>query len=143
MQMNNQESTLVLLKPDAVKRNICGEIISRFERRGLHMAALKLVRLTREVAAKHYEEHADKPFYPALLDFITSGPVVAIVISGPQAVSLVRKMIGATNPAEAQPGTIRGDYAALLENNIIHGSDSIASAQREIAVHFTATEIYE
>lgn len=141
--MNNQESTLVLLKPDAVKRNICGEIISRFERRGLHMAALKLVRLTREVAAKHYEEHADKPFYPALLDFITSGPVVAIVISGPQAVSLVRKMIGATNPAEAQPGTIRGDYAALLENNIIHGSDSIASAQREIAVHFTATEIYE
>ncbi|MGL5512970.1 MAG: nucleoside-diphosphate kinase [Sporomusa sp.] len=141
--MNNQESTLVLLKPDAVKRNICGEIISRFERRGLHIAALKLVWLTRAVAAKHYEEHVDKPFYPALLDFITSGPVIAIVISGPQAVSLVRKMIGATNPAEAQPGTIRGDYAALLDNNIIHGSDSIASAQREIAVHFTAMEIYE
>ncbi|SMC46876.1 nucleoside-diphosphate kinase [Sporomusa malonica] len=140
--MNTIESTLVLLKPDAVKRKLCGEIISRFERRGLDISALKLVRLTRDVAAKHYEEHQDKPFYPALLEFITSGPVMAIVVTGPHAVSIVRKMMGATNPAEAQPGTIRGDYATTMDNNIVHGSDSVVSAKREIAIYFTVGEVY-
>ncbi|HWR45539.1 nucleoside-diphosphate kinase [Sporomusa sp.] len=141
--MNNIESTLVLLKPDAVKRNLCGEIISRFERRGLAISALKLVRLTRDVAAKHYEEHLNKPFYPALLEFITSGPVMAIVVTGPHAIGIVRKMMGATNPADAQPGTIRGDYATTMDNNIVHGSDSVVSARREIALYFTEEEIYE
>lgn len=140
--MNTIESTLVLLKPDAVKRKLCGEIISRFERRGLAVSALKLVQLTRDIAAQHYEEHADKPFYPALLDFITSGPVMAIVITGPHAVSIVRKMMGATNPAEAQPGTIRGDFAVTMDNNIVHGSDSMTSANREIAIYFSEEEIY-
>lgn len=141
--MNTIESTLVLLKPDAVTRKLCGEIISRFERRGLGISALKLVRLTRDVAAKHYEEHLDKAFYPALLEFITSGPVIAIVVIGPQAVSIVRKMMGSTNPAEAQPGTIRGDYATTMDNNIVHGSDSVVSAKREIAIFFNKDEIYE
>ncbi|WP_422663632.1 nucleoside-diphosphate kinase [Sporomusa sp.] len=137
------ESTLVLLKPDAVKRNLSGEIISRFERRGFGISALKLVRLSRDVAAKHYEEHQNKPFYPALIEFITSGPVVAMVVTGPHAVSIVRKMMGSTNPAEALPGTIRGDYATTMDNNIVHGSDSVASAKREIAIYFTEEEIYE
>ncbi|HWR09717.1 MAG TPA: nucleoside-diphosphate kinase [Sporomusa sp.] len=141
--MNTIESTLVLLKPDAVKRNLSGEIISRFERRGFGISALKLVRLSRDVAAKHYEEHQNKPFYPALIEFITSGPVVAMVVTGPHAVSIVRKMMGSTNPAEALPGTIRGDYATTMDNNIVHGSDSVASAKREIAIYFTEEEIYE
>lgn len=139
--MSDQESTLILIKPDAVKRGLCGEIVSRFERRGLTITALKLVRLSQEVAAKHYEEHKAKPFYPDLLTFIMSGPVVAMVVTGAQAISVVRKMIGSTNPVESLPGTIRGDYATVLAYNVIHSSDSFASAEREIAIHFTVAEI--
>lgn len=134
------ENTLVLLKPDAVQRKLCGEIISRFERKGLNLTALKLLKLTPETAAKHYEEHLNKPFYPKLIEFITSGPIVAMVLSGPNAVKIVRTMMGSTNPVEAMPGTIRGDYATIMSNNIVHGSDSIVSAQREIAIYFTEQE---
>lgn len=137
------ESTLVLLKPDAVQRKICGEIISRFERKGLTLAALKLLVLSPETAAKHYEEHLGKPFYPALIEFITSGPIMAMVLSGPSAVKVVRTMMGTTNPVDAMPGTIRGDYAIVMSSNIVHGSDSIASAQREIAIYFTEQELVQ
>lgn len=137
------ERTLVLLKPDAVQRKICGEIISRFERKGLALTALKLLALPPETAAKHYEEHLGKPFYPALIEFITSGPIVAMVLSGPNAVKVVRAMMGTTNPVDAMPGTIRGDYATVMSSNIVHGSDSIASAQREITIYFTEQELVQ
>ncbi len=137
------ESTLVLLKPDAVQRKLCGEIISRFERKGLILAALKLLKLTPEAAAKHYEEHLCKPFYPGLIEFITSGPIVAMVLSGPNAVKIVRTMMGTTNPVDAMPGTIRGDYATVMSSNIVHGSDCLASAQREIAIYFTEQELIQ
>lgn len=137
------ERTLVLLKPDAVQRKICGEIISRFERKGLALTALKLLALPPETAAKHYEEHLGKSFYPALIEFITSGPIVAMVLSGPNAVKVVRAIMGTTNPVDAMPGTIRGDYATVMSSNIVHGSDSIASAQREIAIYFTEQELVQ
>ena len=135
------ESTLVLLKPDAVRRKLCGEILSRFERKGLALTALKLLRLTPAMAASHYQEHNGKPFYPALIDFITASPVVAMVLTGPDAIKLVRVMMGPTNPVAAPPGTIRGDYATIMSENIIHGSDSSASAQREIAIYFSEQEL--
>ncbi len=135
------ESTLVLLKPDAVRRKLCGEILSRFERKGLTLTALKLLRLTPAMAASHYQEHSGKPFYPALIDFITASPVVAMVLTGPDAIKLVRVMMGPTNPVAAPPGTIRGDYATIMSENIIHGSDSSASAQREIAIYFSEQEL--
>jgi nucleoside-diphosphate kinase len=142
--MNNAaERTLVLLKPDAVQRKLCGEIIHRFERKGLLLSALKLLQLTPELAASHYAEHVGKSFYPALVDFITSGPVVAIVLTGPNAIKIVRTMMGPTNPAEALPGTIRGDYAMVMSHNIIHGSDSAISAAREIAIYFTEQELVQ
>lgn len=134
---NNYESTLVLLKPDAVRRKVCGEIIARFERKGLTISAMKLLTLTPEMAAEHYAEHKGKPFYLELIEFITSGPVVALVLTGPNAVKMVRNMMGATDPANAAPGTIRGDYAAIMSKNIVHGSDSLASAEKEIAIYFT------
>jgi nucleoside-diphosphate kinase len=140
---NTTEKTLVLLKPDAVHRKLCGEIISRFERKGLSLVAMKLLTLTAEAAATHYEEHLGKPFYQSLIEFITSGPVVAIVLSGPNAVKLVRTMMGPTNPDTAPPGTIRGDYATVMSRNIVHGSDSSASAQREIAIYFTEQELVQ
>ncbi len=134
---NNNENTLVLLKPDAVQRKICGEIIARFERKGLTISAMKLLTLTPEMAAEHYDEHKGKPFYLKLIEFITSGPVVALVLTGPNAVKMVRNMMGSTDPANAAPGTIRGDYAAIMSKNIVHGSDSLASAAKEIAIYFT------
>lgn len=137
------ESTLVLLKPDAVQRKLCGEIIQRFERKGLVLSALKLLQVTPEMAAEHYAEHVGKPFYPALVEFITSGPVVAMVLTGPNAVKMVRAMMGATNPVEALPGTIRGDYAKVMSYNIVHGSDSITSAARETAIYFSEHEIVQ
>ncbi|XER13146.1 Nucleoside diphosphate kinase [Sporomusa aerivorans] len=143
MMINVMENTLVLLKPDAVQRKLCGEIISRFERKGLSLVALKLLTLTPAIAASHYEEHLDKPFYPSLVSFITSGPVVAIVLRGPNAIKAVRTMMGPTNPENAPPGTIRGDYATVMSNNIIHGSDSVISAQREIAIYFTEHELVQ
>ncbi|CQR74611.1 Nucleoside diphosphate kinase [Sporomusa ovata DSM 2662] len=137
------QNTLVLLKPDAVQRKLCGDIIQRFERKGLLLSALKLLQLTPEMAAGHYAEHKGKPFYPALIEYITSGPVVAMVLTGSNAVKIVRTMMGATNPVDALPGTIRGDYATVMSCNIIHGSDSADSAAREIAIYFTEQEIVQ
>lgn len=135
------ERTLVLIKPDGVAKRVCGNIISRFERRGLTIAALKLLRVSPEQAARHYAEHQGKPFYLELIEFITSAPVVAMVLSGENAVTAVRAMMGPTNPAEAAPGTVRGDFGLSVGQNIIHGSDSIASAEREIGIFFTQKEI--
>jgi nucleoside-diphosphate kinase len=139
--MIEAEETLVLLKPDAVARNLCGRIITRFEERGLKILALKMMKLSAEQAEIHYAEHVGKPFFPSLAKFITSGPLVAMVLSGEQAVKVVRTMMGPTKPIEAPPGTIRGDFALTMGANIIHGSDSIESAKREIAVFFAEAEI--
>lgn len=135
------ERTLVLLKPDAVQRRLVGRIISRFEDKGLKIVGLKMIRISRELAEKHYAEHREKPFYQELVSFITSAPVVAMVVEGPKAVEVVRRMMGKTNPMEAEPGTIRGDYGLSVTMNLIHGSDSLASAAREIALFFHEDEI--
>lgn len=135
------EKTLVLLKPDAVERGLAGEILSRFEKKGLRIAALKMLRFDEALARRHYADHVEKPFYPGLESFITSGPVVAMVLEGPGAIALVRKMMGATSPAEAQPGTIRGDYCIVTQRNLVHGSDSPESAAREIPIFFETGEI--
>lgn len=135
------ERTLVLLKPDAVQRRLVGRIISRIEEKGLKIVGLKMLRVSRELAEKHYAEHREKPFYPELVSFITSAPVVAMVVEGPKAVEVVRKMMGKTNPLEAEPGTIRGDFGLSVTMNLIHGSDSPSSAAREIALFFREEEI--
>ena len=136
------ERTLVLVKPDGVERRLSGEIIARFERRGLRIAGLKLCRMTREMAERHYGEHVGKPFFGGLVEFITSGPIVAMIVEGDNAIKAVRTMMGTTNPLDSQPGTIRGDFALTMSNNVIHGSDGPESAAREIATFFTAGEIY-
>jgi nucleoside-diphosphate kinase len=130
------ERTLVLLKPDAVRRGICGELIARLERRGLTLRATRLLKISRQLAAQHYAEHKGKPFYPGLVSFITSGPVLALAVRGENAIAGVRALMGATNPADALPGTMRGDLATELSENIVHGSDSRASAKRELALFF-------
>ena len=130
------ERTLVLVKPDAVRRGLAGEILSRFERRGLVMRSARLVRVSRDLAERHYAEHAEKPFFGELVDFITSGPTLAFVLEGEGAIATCRKTIGATNPAEACPGSLRGQFALAMPNNLVHGSDSPASAQREIGLWF-------
>jgi nucleoside-diphosphate kinase len=130
------ERTLFMVKPDGVARGLVGEIVSRIERRGLSIRAMRLLRVTPEQAGEHYAEHSEKPFYPGLVEFITSGPVVAMVIEGNAAVATVRGMMGATNPLDSAPGTIRGDFALELSENIVHGSDSKASARRELALFF-------
>ncbi len=130
------EQTLVLVKPDGVKKKLCGEILARYERKGLDIKALKLMQVPEELAAQHYAEHKDKPFFRELIDFITSGPVLAMVLSGENAVAAVRKLNGATNPLEATPGTIRGDYGLLINENVVHASDAPETAQREIALWF-------
>src|SRR6516164_1252454 len=127
------ERTLILVKPDAFARNLTGEIIARFERKGLRLAALSQLTMTRELAERHYAEHLGKGFYEDLVSFITSGPLVAMVLEGEQAVTAARQVIGATNPLEASPGSIRGDYAIELGQNMVHGSDSVDSAAREVA----------
>lgn len=132
-----------MLKPDAIQRGLCGEIIARFERRGLKIVAMKMLWITKELAEKHYGEHRGKKFFEGLISYITSGPVIAMVIEGKNAVKLVREMMGKTNPQESMPGTIRGDYGIELGRNIIHGSDSLASAEREIALFFTKEEIFD
>lgn len=137
------EKTFVMIKPDGVQRGLVGEILQRFERKGFKIKGLKLLQVTEELAAKHYEEHIGKPFYPELVEYITSGPVVAMVLEGNSVISEVRKINGATNPLEAQPGTIRGDYAQDISMNIIHGSDSLDSAQREIAIYFSEYELVD
>jgi nucleoside-diphosphate kinase len=135
------ERTLFLVKPDAVERGLVGEIVSRFERRGFTIRGLKLIRVAEQQAAEHYVEHAGKPFYPEVIQFITSGPVVAMVLEGPGAVAAVRAMMGATNPLDSAPGTMRGDYALDLGRNVVHGSDSPTSAAREIAIFFADGEL--
>jgi nucleoside-diphosphate kinase len=130
------ERTLILVKPDAFARNLTGEIIGRFERKGLRLAALRQMVMTRELAERHYAEHEGKPFYEELVSFITSGPLVAMVLEGEQAVVAARQVIGATNPVEAAPGSIRGDYAIEVGQNLVHGSDSPASAAREVSLFF-------
>jgi len=135
------EKTLVLVKPDGVKRSLAGEIIGRFEKRGLRLAALKLCCVTRELAEKHYAEHAEKPFFSGLVEFITSGPIIAMVLEGDGVIRVVRTMMGATNPTEATPGTIRGDLALSMSSNVIHGSDGPESARREISLFFTPDEM--
>jgi nucleoside-diphosphate kinase len=137
------ERTLIIVKPDGVNRGLVGEVLGRFEARGLKLAGLKLIRITREQAERHYAEHQGKGFYDGLVSFITSGPVVVGVVEGPGAIAMVRTMMGATNPANAAPGTIRGDFASVVSYNIIHGSDGAESAQREIALYFTPGELLE
>lgn len=134
--MRPVERTLILLKPDAVRRGLVGTILERYERKGLTIEALKLVQPTAELADRHYEEHVTKDFYPPLRDFITSGPVIAAVLSGELAISVVRELNGATDGAVAAPGTIRGDYSASNRENLVHGSDSVESADREISIWF-------
>lgn len=135
------EQSYVMVKPDGVQRGVIGEIISRFEQKGFKLVGLKMLQLSTELAAKHYAEHEGKPFFSDLQFFITSGPVVAMVWEGLNAVSVIRTMMGKTNPADAQPGTIRGDLALFMGNNIIHGSDSTESAQREISLFFKEEEL--
>jgi nucleoside-diphosphate kinase len=130
------ERTLILVKPDAFARNLTGEIIARFERKGLRLAALQLMTMTRELAAAHYAEHEGKGFYEELVDFITSGPLVAMVLEGESAIRAARQVIGATNPLEATTGSIRGDYAVSVGQNMVHGSDAPESAQREVGLFF-------
>ena len=130
------EETLVLIKPDGVKRQICGEILTRYERKGLIIKALKLLQTPKELAQEHYAEHKDKPFFGELVDFITSGPVLAFVLAGKNAVTSVRTINGATNPVDATPGSIRGDYALTMDSNVVHASDSVDSAAREIHLWF-------
>ncbi len=137
------ERTFALLKPDAVQRGLVGEILARFEHRGLKVVGLKLMRVPRTLAESYYAEHKGKPFYEPLMSYITSGPVVAMVLEGDGAQAIVRKMMGKTNSAEAEPGTIRGDYALTIGRNVIHGSDSLESARREIAFFFKPEELQE
>ena len=141
--MNLVERTFALLKPDAIQRGLAGRIMSRFEQRGLKIVGLKLMRVSRSLAESYYAEHKGKPFYEPLMSYITSGPVVAMVLEGDGAVATVRKIMGKTNSAEAEPGTIRGDFALTIGRNVIHGSDSPESAKREIGFFFTPEELQE
>jgi nucleoside-diphosphate kinase len=130
------ETTLVLVKPDGVRRALCGEILARFERRGYELRGARLLRVSKALARAHYGEHKGKPFFGELVDFITSGPVLAVAVRGENAIAGVRTMMGATHPADSAPGTIRGDFATLLSENIVHGSDSAPSARRELRLFF-------
>ena len=130
------ERTLVLVKPDGVRRGLAGEVISRLERKGLGLVAMELRTLARETAEQHYAEHAERPFFGELVEFITGGPLVALVVEGPNAVAATRRLMGVTNPVEATPGSIRGDYALEIGQNLVHGSDSTESAAREIGIFF-------
>ena len=137
------ERTLVLVKPDGVQRGLVGEIVSRLERRGLKLVAMKLMRVDEGLARQHYAEHVDKPFFHGLVEFITSAPLVAMVWQGDNAVEVVRKTMGETSPAGSGPGTIRGDLALDIGRNLVHGSDSLESAEREVGLFFSAEEIID
>ncbi|MCC6792092.1 MAG: nucleoside-diphosphate kinase [Thermomicrobiales bacterium] len=139
--MAEQERTLVIIKPDGVQRGLVGEIIGRLERRGLKIVGLKLQVIDRALAEKHYGEHAGKAFYNGLVDYITSGPVVTMVLEGPQAIAATRATMGSTRPVEAAPGTIRGDLGLMVGRNLIHGSDSAESAAREVELFFGADAV--
>ncbi len=138
-----KERTFTFLKPEAVMRGLIGAILTRIERKGLNIVAMKLLRLTKDQAEKIYSVHKGKPFYESLVNHVTSGPILAMVIEGPNAIAVLRSMIGKTNPAEAQPGTIRGDFALITERNIIHAADSHENALREMKVIFEEKEILE
>jgi len=135
------ERTLILLKPDCVQRRLCGDIISRFENKGFNFIAMKLLRITPELAKQHYAEHVAKPFYPGLEAFITGSPVVALVLEGLEVIRVVREMLGATNGLKAAPGTIRGDFSSSRQMNLVHASDGPEAAAREIALYFRDHEI--
>jgi len=135
------ERTFLAVKPDGVQRGLVAEIIGRFEKKGFKLVGLKLMQMPKETAKKHYGEHAGKPFFAGLVDFITSGPIVGMVWEGPNVIATARKMMGATNPANADNGTIRGDYATDMGRNIIHGSDGPEAAEREIGIFFKADEL--
>lgn len=132
----SEEATLVIIKPDAVRRGLVGEILSRLERKGLRIEEMRLQRIDRDLADRHYDEHRDKVFFDELVDFITSGEVVVARVAGEQAVSVVRTLMGPTDPAAAPPGTIRGDYGVVITENLVHGSDSPESAKRELDLFF-------
>jgi nucleoside-diphosphate kinase len=135
------ERTFVMVKPNGVARGLVGEVVARFERRGMALKGMKLMSIPRTLAEEHYGEHRDKPFFGSLVDFITSGPVVAMVWEGTAAIAVARTMMGATNPTDAAPGTIRGDFALELEENVVHGSDGPQSAAREIGLFFGDGEL--
>ena len=137
------QRTLVIFKPDCVQRRLVGQVLQRFEAKGLRIAALKMIQVGRDLAEQHYGEHKERPFVPGLIQFITGGPVVVGVLAGPEAVSVVRGMMGKTSGIEAVPGTIRGDFAISKQNNLIHGSDGPESAEREIALWFSPQEILD
>ncbi len=138
-----EERTFVAIKPDGVQRGLIGEVVSRFERKGFKVLAMKLLQVSDKQAAEHYAEHEGKPFYPRLVKYIQSGPILAMVIKGYGAVDSVRHIVGATNPVNADVGTIRADFAQVMEYNVIHASDSITSAEREIAIYFNEDEIFD
>lgn len=137
------QRTLILFKPDAVQRRLAGQILTRIENKGYKVIGLKMLQVTPELARKHYEEHVEKPFYPNLESFITASPVVALVVEGPDAIAVMRSMMGSTNGREAAPGTIRGDFGSSRQMNLVHGSDSPDAAVREIDIYFRPEEICE
>lgn len=138
-----KQQTLILVKPDGVQRGLIGQIIGRIEQKGLQVAAAKLIQLDQNIAEKHYGEHMGKPFFTGLVNFITSSPIMAMVIEGVNAIEVMRTTMGSTNPIEAAPGTIRGDYGLSIGLNLIHGSDSVDSAKREVALFFSKSEIID
>ncbi|MCE2456644.1 MAG: nucleoside-diphosphate kinase [Dehalococcoidia bacterium] len=137
------ETTLVLLKPDAVQRGLIGEIVNRLEKTGLKITGMKLMQVSQVLANQHYGEHVGKPFFEGLVSFITSGPIVALAVQGNGAVGIVRKTMGATNPAESPPGTVRGDFGIDIGRNLVHGSDSVESAAREVALFFDEADLVD
>lgn len=141
--MSSTEQTFVMIKPDGVQRLLVGEIIARFERRGLKLIGMKMLSVSEALAAEHYRDHQGKPFFPSLIEFVRSGPVVALALEGPEAIARVRQMMGALDPAESTPGSIRGDYAIERQMNLVHGSDSPASAARELSLWFAPEELQQ
>src|SRR3954471_19919664 len=137
------ERTLIILKPDAVQRNLCGEIVGRFEKKGLQIVGMKLMRITPQLAETHYESHKGKSFYPGLVKFMTSSPVIVLALAGKDAIAIARKMMGATFGSKAEPGTIRGDYGVSNSFNLIHGSDSPEAATRELGLFFKPEELLD
>ncbi|KXS41452.1 nucleoside-diphosphate kinase [Methanolobus zinderi] len=137
------EQTYIMIKPDAVQRGLIGEIVARIEKRGLKISAMKMGFMEEDKAKEHYKEHVERPFFGALMEYVTSGPCVSMVVEGKDAISIMRKMNGATNPVDALPGTIRGDFAIETGRNVVHASDSPEAAKREIAIHFSESEIVD